>query len=105
MATGVSGFLGTAAGGAVIASTMGAAGVGLSAPHVAHRIGTERLAERQAAAVQDTSIALALGTLNPSRSSSTSDGSCRSLPCQKIGDGRMPLSFAEGGFQKRKIKE
>lgn len=39
MATGVSSFLGTAAGGAVIASTVGAAGIGLTAPHVANRIG------------------------------------------------------------------
>ena len=35
----LAGFLATSAGGAVVASAVGAAGSGLSIPHLAHRIG------------------------------------------------------------------
>jgi hypothetical protein len=41
-AVGLTGFLATTAGGAVVASAVGAAGSGLAAPHIAHRIGAFR---------------------------------------------------------------
>ena len=37
------GFLATSAGGAVVASAVGAAGSGLAVPHLAHRIGKFRV--------------------------------------------------------------